>query len=510
MMESSRTRNTQRNIFFGLIQKGIAILLPFVNRTVIIWLLGIEYSGLNNLFSSILSVLSLTELGFNTAVVYSLYKPIAEKDKKRICELLCLLRNIYKIVGLIIFILGCSIIPFLHLLIKKECPTDINIYILYFLYLTQTCTSYFLFAYKETLFIADQRNDISSKVHTFVDICRYILQFVILLVTKNFYFFVLISIFGNIFSNILINIISEKVYPEYIPEKSLKIRIPKEMIKQIFGLFINRVCDTFRNSFDSIIISSFLGLVATGMYGNYYFVYSALYGIMLVICNSMGASVANSIIKESVQKNYDDLNKFSFIFSWINGFCTVCLFIFYQPFMKLWAGEEYLLSTYEMSLFCLYFYVINMNNIRNQYISGTGIWWNLKFSYIIEAVGNLILNIGLGKLFGISGVLWASIITIFFFNFLWRNKVLFKQYFSDFKVWKYELRMLLYGAVFIFTCVIAYLIYNNVSHVKLAVLLVATEVVFFLFPVYYLLFFRTKEFKQSKAFFKNILMKNNI
>ena len=118
---------------------------------------------------------------------------------------------------------------------------------------------------------------------------------------------------------------------------------------------------------------------------------------MLVLCNAMSASVGNSIAKESVKKNYEDLNKFTFIFSWIAGWSTVCLACLYQPFMSIWAGKTLLLSNKDMLLFCLYFYIINMTNIRNQYISGTGMWWKLKLPCMCEAISNLLLNIILGN-----------------------------------------------------------------------------------------------------------------
>ena len=219
---------------------------------------------------------------------------------------------------------------------------------------------------------------------------------------------------------------------------------------------INKICDTFRNSFDNLIISSFIGLTATAIYGNYYYIYSAVYGIMLTICNAMSASVGNSIVEKDEYQNYGDLLTFSALFAVILGVCTALLACLYQPFMRLWAGENLLLSTFNMFLFCAYFYVINMNNIRNQYISGTGIWWKLKISYIVEAVANLILNFILGKYFGITGVLLATIITIFVFNYLQRNTVLFKCYFKNSSYIKYLLEQFYYAIFAIVAVVISY------------------------------------------------------
>lgn len=445
-MAASRTKNTIRNIGAGLTNRVISIIMPFVNRTAIIWILGAEFAGLSGLFSSILNVLNIAELGFNSAVVYSLYELFARRDEERICELVTLLRRVYRIVGTAVLLLGLIVLPFLPHLVKGDIPDGISIYILYLLYLLNSSLSYFLFAYKECLLIADQRQDIASNIRTAVSVAKYVAQLAVLLITKDFYLYLVVAIIGTAVTNIAIQIATQKKYPKY-HALHVRVAMPDKMKQQIKGLVINRVCDTFRNSFDSIIISSLLGLTATAIYGNYYYIYSSLYGIMLVICNAMAASVGNSIVEKSREDNYENMLTFSAAFGWIMGWCTVCLACLYQPFMELWVGKSLLLPERDMLLFCVYFYVINMNNIRNQYISGTGMWWKFRISYIVEALANLILNILLGKLWGITGVILASIITIFLFNYLCRNIILFRNYFVGKHAWKYMAEQLVYAAI---------------------------------------------------------------
>lgn len=454
-MVDSRTKNTVRNIGAGLINQVVSIILPFINRTIILWSLGVEFTGLSGLFSSILSVLGIAELGFNTAIVYSLYRPMSEHDENKICEIVSLFQKIYGIIGTIVLVLGMAIMPFLKYLIHGSYPNEINLYVVYFLYLLNSVISYYMFAYKECLLIADQRQDMAQNMRTIVNILRYVAQFVVLLKSRNFYYYLIVAIIGTVVTNLGIQCITVRKYP-YFKQIKKKQHIPKELITQMKGLMINKICDTFRNSFDNLIISSFIGLTATAIYGNYYYIYSAVYGIMLTICNAMSASVGNSIVEKDEYQNYGDLLTFSALFAVILGVCTALLACLYQPFMRLWAGENLLLSTFNMFLFCAYFYVINMNNIRNQYISGTGIWWKLKISYIVEAVANLILNFILGKYFGITGVLLATIITIFVFNYLQRNTVLFKCYFKNSSYIKYLLEQFYYAIFAIVAVVISY------------------------------------------------------
>ena len=454
-MADSRTKNTVRNIGAGLINQVVSIILPFINRTIILWSLGVEFTGLSGLFSSILSVLGIAELGFNTAIVYSLYRPMSEHDENKICEIVSLFQKIYGIIGTIVLVLGMAIMPFLKYLIHGSYPSEINLYVVYFLYLLNSVISYYMFAYKECLLIADQRQDMAQNMRTIVNILRYVAQFVVLLKFRSFYYYLIVAIIGTVVTNLGIQCITVRKYP-YFKQIKKKQHIPKELITQMKGLMINKICDTFRNSFDNLIISSFIGLTATAIYGNYYYIYSAVYGIMLTICNAMSASVGNSIVEKDEYQNYGDLLTFSALFAVILGVCTALLACLYQPFMRLWAGENLLLSTFNMFLFCAYFYVINMNNIRNQYISGTGIWWKLKISYIVEAVANLILNFILGKYFGITGVLLATIITIFVFNYLQRNTVLFKCYFKNSSYIKYLLEQFYYAIFAIVAVVISY------------------------------------------------------
>lgn len=461
-MSDSRTKNTIRNIRAGLFNKIIAIVLPFVNRTAILWILGAEFTGLASLFSSILQVLNLAELGFNTAIVYSLYKPMADRDEKKICEMVSLFKKIYTIVGTIILFGGLIILPFISYLIKGTYPNTINIYLLYLLYLINSAISYYLFAYKECLLIADQRQDISKNIRTVVEILRYGIQLAILLFTKNFYLYVIVAIIGTITTNLCIEFSTRKRYPFYKNIKS-KLKIPKELKNQVSGLMVNKICDTFRNSFDSLIISAFIGLTAVTIYGNYFYVYTSIYGIMSVICISMSASIGNSIIKKSVKDNYKDFLSFSQIYAVIIGISTTCLLCVYQPFMKVWAGSKLLLSTFNMILFCIYFYSVCINNIRNQYISGNGMWDKTRFSSVLEAIANLILNIVLGKLFGITGVLLATVITILLFNYIQRNKILFINYFKNESIKTFYKEQLYYLFITILCCLISYFICDRIK-----------------------------------------------
>ena len=505
-MEDSRTKNTSRNILAGLWNRFSTILLSFVNRTIIIYILGAEFSGLNSLFVSVLGVLNIAELGIDTAIVQSMYKPIAEGDKKRICELLTLYKKSYHIVGAVILGVGLSLVPLIPLLIREELPVSVNIYVLYIMYLLNSVISYFLFAYRESLLYAHQRDDISQMFRTNLLIGKNIVQAVVLLIFKQYYAYLAIEIVFTVLTNLWIGKVTQEKYPEYQCVQGYKVKMSDDIKDQLKGLVLGNVCDRARNSLDSIILSAYLGLTVVAIYNNYYYIYSALYGVMLVVCDAMSASIGNSIVTESIEKNYNNLQKFSFLMAWIAGWFSICMLCIYQPFMEIWMGKELMLSDFNMMLFCIYFYAINMNNIRNQYIIGTRIWWKLKYSNIAEAFGNVILNLVLGKLFGITGIIVATIITIFVFNFLWRTVVLFKIYFSGMSLGEF-LRNHFYWIICVAVSAVITWKVCNMVHVGAIMQVIINGIICVMVPnvILLILFWRTRQFQNAKLFVLNMI-----
>lgn len=434
---SSRTKNTSRNIIVGLICKVILILFPFVNRTVLIYTLGTEYVGLGSLFSSILTVLNIAELGFNAAIIYNMYEPLAKNDQNRIRELLALYRYIYRIIGSVIFIFGIILMPFIPKLINGKIPTDINIYILFFLYLLNSALSYLMFAYKESVLLADQRQDLSDVTRTIVLIVEYVIQIIVLLIFHNYYLYVVCAIVGTIITNIMLAVVVNKRYPQYKKVSSSKAEITLDMKRQMGALLINRICSVTRNSIDSIVISAFLGLTMVTIYNNYYCIFNALYTVVLVLSHSMTASIGNSLVTESLEKNYHDLKRFSFLHVWISGWMSICMLCIYQPFMRIWMGENLLLSNKDMVLFCVYFFAINLCNVKNQYVTASGTQTYYKNGYVVQMILNIVLNICLGKYWGVTGIIIATIITTLGIDVIYMTLILFKTYFKNGKVMEY-------------------------------------------------------------------------
>ena len=510
MMIKSRVSYTKRNIFTGFIKQIMHLILAFVIRTAIIYILGAEYQGLNGLFTSILQVLNLTDLGFSTAVTYILYQPIAEEKNEVVCGIINYLKKIYLRIGIIILGLGLSILPFLSRLISGDIPPGVNLYFLFIVYLFNTSTSYLLFAYKSTLLTAMQRQDAVNNVYTITNTITNFLQLFAVLFLKNYYAYVCLMFFGTIINSILLQLVSKKYFPEVIPDGEIEPELQKELTKQVKAVFIGKISDVARNSFDNIVLSMLLGLVVVTIYDNYYYIYNALYGVMAIIIHGIMASVGNSIAIESVDKNYKDMQKFNFLFMWIVSWCAICMLCLYQPFMIIWmkGRSEMLLSDFNMILFCIYFYTINMTYVRSMYLDGYGLFHECRYTFVAEAILNLFLNFVLGNLFGVTGIIVATLFSIVILNFITRTNILFKYYFKR-SPKKFYLQHLFYFFVTIVAAVLTYSICNIVSIKGIAGLLIRLSLCVFVPNLILLLFyFRYSQFKASYAIINRIILKH--
>lgn len=428
-MANSRTANSVRNIIWAVLQKVILMLLPFAVRTAMIYRLGAEYTGLGSLFNSILNVLSLAELGFSSAMVYCMYEPIHNGDEETICALLNFYKKIYEIIGVVILLAGLLVIPFLPKLINSRFPAGVNLYLLYAIYLTNTVISYFLFAYKSSLLTAYQRNDIISMILLVCNVCLYGVQICALLVTANFYLYAGLSIVSTIAINVSYEVASRTLYPSIQCRGEIDPEVKQKIKKRVVGIMLYKLSSTTRTSFDSIIISSVLGLVTLTQYQNYFMIISSVSGILSMVNTAVTASVGDSIVARSVDSNYKDFKKIVFMYMWIAGWCTICIACLIQPFMRLWMGVELLLPQSMALLFAVYFYTQTMGDTVYLYRTAAGLWWQDRARPVVEAVANILLNILLVKVLGLFGVILATVITLIAINFFWGAAILFRHYF---------------------------------------------------------------------------------
>ena len=431
MAKIERTKNAGRNIVFGVILKIYQIIVPFIMRTVMLYYLGEQYLGLNSLFTSILQVLNLAELGVGSAMVYSMYKPIAVNDRETICSLMSLYRLYYRCIGGIIMIVGVMLTPLIPNLIKDGVPDGINVIILYWMNLGATVLTYWLFAYKNALLNAHQRDDVASKVSIIITTFQYAIQLIVLIFLKDYYLYVLMMLVTQAITNIVTAIVVNRMYPDYKPEGKLSRGKMKQINGRIKDLFTAKLGGTLISSGDSIVISAFLGLTPLAIYQNYNYIMKSVISIVLIIFGACTAGIGNSLIIESKEKNYQDFKKFNLLIAWISTIAISCFLCLFQPFIVLWTGDEkYLLSFGCVVIFCIYFHLFILQQLSATYKDAGGLWHSDRFRPFCSALLNLILNILFIRYMGVYAVLLATIISYLFVAMPWLTHNLFTLMFE--------------------------------------------------------------------------------
>lgn len=454
MKRLERTKNSVRNLIWGIVNKGASLVLPFLIRVVIINILGKEYLGLNNLFVSILQVLNLAELGVGSAMVYSMYKPIAEGDKDSICSLLALYKKAYRIIGLIIFGAGLALIPFLPYLIKDG-NGYINVTALYMIFLVDTVLSYLLFAYKNSLLVAHQRNDVSSNIGTVIHILLNISQAVLLLLFKNYYIYIIVKPAFTVINNLLINWVTNRMYPEYRPIGTVEKEKQLEIFGRVKALIGHKIGQTVVSSADSLVISAFLGLEMLAIYSNYYYIIFFIVSITSIFFNGMLAGIGNSLVVEKEEKNYILFENINFLLSWLVAWCTVCLLCLFQPFMELWMGKDMLLPTSSLIYIIIYYYSWQFRTTGLYFKDAAGMWQADFWKPYVSAIFNILVNVILVNIIGLNGVFISTIICMIGINFPWETAVLFRDLFKR-KPGKYISNEIMNLGKTILMCIITY------------------------------------------------------
>lgn len=485
-MRIASTKNTLRGIFFGVINKVVMIIMPFVIRSILIHKIGTDYAGLSSLFTSILKVLNIAELGFASAATYSLYKPIAEEDTNKICALLSFYRKIYYSIGIIIMLAGLALMPFLEHLIKGSHPADVSLQVLYIIYLIDSAASYFLFSYKNLVLNAYQRVDIISIISTILHLGMYAWQIIALVVFKAYYAYVISIVAFTIGNNLTVARYVSKRFPQYTCKGTLSKEERKDIVKNSYGMLLFRICQVTRNSLDTVFISAFIGLTAAAIYNNYYQIFAGLVSIQTIIRESMKGGIGNKIALNSPDKNHEDMLVFMYLYAWLSGIFTACMLCLYQPFIRMWVGAKLMLDEPTMIMFCIYFYIASMGSIRFLYHQSAGLFWTKRYWTVAEALVNVVGNYVLVRLWGMFGVVCATIISLVTIDFFYSTSIVYDHYFKNGKIGIFFKKHGIYLLITFAGCFPAYLVCRLISiHgilgllIRMIICLVISNAVFF-------------------------------
>lgn len=442
MNNESRTKSSIKNISFSIITQISTVLLNYICRYIFIKTLSEEYLGVNGLFSNILTIFSLAELGIGSAIIYAMYKPIAEKDESKIKAYMSFYKKCYNIIALIILCVGLIIMPFLKSFINDSANVEIpHLYLIYLLYLLDSVFSY-LYVYKSSILNAMQKNYICNRYQIICKIIMTLLMCFSLILFRNFIIYLVIQIAFKLITNILISNKADKMYPFIKDTKGSKLETSerKNVFKNVYALFCNQIGSVLINGTDNIIISKYISLITVGLYSNYYLIISSVSNFVGQIFNAIVASVGNLSVSTSKKNTMNMFHKINFVNFVISFFCLIMLVCCLNDFIGLSFGTKYILDDITVLVLLINFYLLSMRNVVGTFKYAMGIFWNDKYSMLIRAIFNVVLSIVFVKYIGLAGVFLGTLVSDLITTFWYQPYALFKYgfgakvsiYFKDF------------------------------------------------------------------------------
>ena len=403
-----RIRNSLINIMTGLVGQLIVTITGFVSRTVFIKVLGTTYLGISGLFSNILTLLSFAELGVGQAIIFSLYKPIANNDEDKICSLMRLYERVYRFLFVFVLAVGLAFIPALPYIIK-DIDRIPNIRAIYAMFVANSALSY-LCAYRSSFITACQKNYVINSITFLCNILMCVIQVVSLLLFKSYFIYLGVQIVFGFVPNIIAYVYAGKAFPflkkkNIQPLESMELKKIKDNVK---ALLMYKVGTLALNSTDNIIISSFVGIVAVGLYSNYLLLSSMINGFLSTIFGNLTASIGNLNVNESDERKLFVFRVINLTTFWFYSVCSICLFVCMTPFIRAWIGEVYVLPLSVTLIISFNVYVAGMLVAPFNFRQTMGMFVEGKWRPIISAIINIVTSVLFAQWWGLAGVLWGT------------------------------------------------------------------------------------------------------
>lgn len=503
-----RTKASIRNIIFSCVVNVISLLIGFVAQAIFLKTMGEEFLGINGLFTNIISMLSIVELGIGTAIVYYLYKPLAENNESRIRRIMNFYGSSYKKIAITILMLGICITPFLNYLVGEN-NVSINIYVVYILFVLDA-SLYYILSYKRTILVANEKNYYINIVHLVYLLLLNFLQILVLYLTKDYYLYVIIKIIMRVLENIIINIIVKFKYPylSNIKKENLDIDTKNDIKQKIKSLIFHKLGTFIVSGTDNILISIIFGLGSVGLYSNYYMIINAIYGILVQVFNSVTASVGNLLLEKNQNKNYSVYKRILFANTWISIFTSVSLYICIDAFIAIWIGKEFILGEVVLITLIANYYFTTMRMTYNIFKDSAGIYYEDRFIPLIESFCNIAFSIVFAKFFGLAGIFMGTISSQLILHLYSYYKYVCKKlfginYYEYLKVLIKNILLLVFSMILSKLLSNALAVENNILYliICIAVSLIVTNFILLI------VFHKSNEFKYYNSLFKKIIFK---
>lgn len=457
-MEVNRKQKSFKNFLYLLVNLLVNLVLQFVNRTVFINSLGLSYLGINGLFSNVISLLNMADLGIGTAMIYSFYRPLAERNYEKLNVLLSFYKKIYYIISFSVFLIGMLLIPWLKYIINLNDNIE-HIYFYYILLVINTAVSY-VFVYKTCILIADQKQYIMTRYQIIFNVIRSVLQIIALLVYSSYILYLVIMIIFTILQNVISAVKVDKLYPIKKVNRRLATEDKKELKNNIFSMFTYKIASQIFAGTDNIILSALFGTICVGIYSNYLLIIQFISNIVGSVFSASTASIGNSIVVDNSRKRLEIFETMQTISSIIGIFFSCELLLLIDDFINLWLGKKF-----QFDFIIVIAIVINfVMDCGFQPIwcfrNAAGIFVKLKYIMIVAAGLNVALSLILGKYLGVAGVFFATSLSRLCSYFWYEPRILFKDFFEE-KEKKYYYAWIKYIVNLILIMMIEQLIFSD-------------------------------------------------
>lgn len=405
----SRRKLALTNLAVSFGSQVLIIILNFVSRTFFLHFLSSEYLGINGLFTNILTVLSLAELGIGEAMVFAMYKPMSEGNTQQLSKLLNFYRQAYRCIAVSVAAVGFVLSFFLEHLVESVPDIDENFQIIFLLYLANTVASYLL-TYNRSLLLADQKRFIVIIIQTIFSVLQIIIQIFLLWLFKDFFLYLVVQILCLIMGNVVISLYVNKHYKSITSNK--KLRLAKEERSGIFSniksLAVTRIAGVIGTGTDNLIISKMIGLTTVGLVSNYTLIINAVNGLLWSALNGLVNSIGNFNVDSSIERRrsvFDQIYLCSYAVFTFSGVCIVSLV---NPFIELWLGSDFVMDFSIPFTLVLSIFIGGINFAAYSFRVSLGYFKEVQWFYVGYAVLNIILSVIAGKLWGAAGIFLAT------------------------------------------------------------------------------------------------------
>lgn len=402
-----RANKVFKNGLWGIVYQVLCIILSFIGRTVFIHFLNAEYLGISGLFTNVLSILSLSELGFSSAVSFHLYKLLADNDEEKIAGLMNFYKTVYYIVAGCVAGLGLLVLPFLKYIIKDTTFSIGYVSLVYVIYLVKTVVSYF-FSYNFTIANADQKSHILTKVDIIIHLTISLVNIATLAIFKNFIIYLSVEIAIGVLGSFIKSLRVKKQYPCLRLKVKIEPEQKKRVLKDVSNIFVEKISTVVVTATDNIIISAMIGVATVGVYSNYSMIIANIQVMLNQFTKATQSSLGNMLAFESKDYAYSILKKLTIILYFVTSFCAVCLFNLLNPFINIWLGKDYLLNIIIVALCVLNFYIQIIKTPLWFSISGIGYFAQDRNIAIYGAISNLVVSIVCAYFWGLAGVFFGT------------------------------------------------------------------------------------------------------